>query len=149
MVGEAARTSRADGRRGPLGWLLAGLGVALGLRVVAGLVVTAYAARVGKPCVFGDTTIYVALARTINAGTTYEVSQWGVPHFALRTPGYPAFLAACFAIFGPSLLAVRLVQAVLGVVAVALVGAADEGGRGRKRPVGADSGGARAGVGGG
>ena len=119
---DAAQTARAEDRRGPLGWLLAGLGVALGLRVVAALVVTVYAARVGKPCVFGDTSIYVALANTINAGTTYQVDQWGVPHFALRTPGYPAFLAACFATFGPSLLAVRVVQAVLGVVVVALVG---------------------------
>ncbi len=94
------------------------LAVALGLRVGAAGVVTWYAARVGKPCVFGDTAIYVALARTIAEGTTYQVSQWGVPHYALRTPGYPLFLAACRAVFGPSLLAVRLVQAVLGVVAV-------------------------------
>ena len=119
---EAAQPTRAIDRRKPLGWLLVGLGGALGLRVGAAFVVTAYAARVGKPCVFGDTTIYVALARTINAGTTYKVSQWGVPHYALRTPGYPAFLAGCFALFGPSLLAARVVQAVLGVVAVGLVG---------------------------
>ena len=94
------------------------LAVALGLRVGAAGVVTWYAARVGKPCVFGDTAIYVALARTIAEGTTYQVSQWGVPHYALRTPGYPLFLAACRAAFGPGLLAVRLAQAVLGVVAV-------------------------------
>ena len=119
---EAAQPTGINNRRGPLGWLVASLGGALGLRVGAALVVTAYAARVGKPCVFGDTTIYVALAKTIQAGTTYEVSQWGVPHYALRTPGYPAFLAGCFAVFGPSLLIVRLAQAVLGVVAVALVG---------------------------
>ena len=37
------------------------------------------------------------------------------PHYALRTPGYPLFLAACRASFGASLLAVRLVQAALGV----------------------------------
>ena len=37
-------------------------------------------------------------------------------------PGYPLFLAACRLAFGPSLLAVRLVQAVVGTVAVWLVG---------------------------
>lgn len=110
---------RPAGLRAWLGVLLLG---ALGLRIAAAFAVTGYAARAGKPCVFGDTAIYVALARTIAEGTTYEVRQWGVPHFALRTPGYPAFLAACRMVFGPNLLAARLVQAVLGVGTVVLVG---------------------------
>ncbi len=98
------------------------LALALGLRVAAALAVTWYVGRLGKPCVFADTGIYRELARTIVAGEPYQVSQWGVPHFALRTPGYPAFLAACRAAFGPGLLAVRLVQAVLGTVGVWMVG---------------------------
>ena len=102
-------------------WLTLILLVALGLRVVAAVVVWWYARGKGKPCVFADTAIYRELARTIVAGEPYAVSQWGVPHFALRTPGYPLFLAACREVFGPSLLAVRLVQAALGTVAVWLV----------------------------
>ncbi len=98
------------------------LALALGLRVAAALLVTWYAGRAGKPCVFADTNIYWELAGTIVEGRPYQVSQWGVPHFALRTPGYPAFLAACRWAFGPSLLGVRLVQAVLGTVGVWLVG---------------------------
>ena len=109
-MAEATHHPGARGRRG-MSLLL----VALGLRVAAAMVVSWYAARVGKACVFGDTTIYVALAKTIAAGTTYQVDQWGVPHYALRTPGYPLFLAGCRLGFGPSLVAVRLVQAVLGV----------------------------------
>ena len=41
-----------------------------------------------------------------------------IPHFALRTPGYPLLIAACQALFGERPLAVRLVQAVLGTVGV-------------------------------
>ncbi len=48
--------------------------------------------------------------------------EWGdIPHFALRTPGYPILLAGCQALFGERTLAVRLVQAVLGTVSVYLV----------------------------
>jgi 4-amino-4-deoxy-L-arabinose transferase-like glycosyltransferase len=50
------------------------------------------------------------------------VVDWGdLPHFALRTPGYPLFLAACRALFGDRPLAARLVQAVLGTLSVWLV----------------------------
>ena len=45
----------------------------------------------------------------------YEYVEWSdIPHFAVRTPGYPLFLAVCQAIFGERTLAVRLVQAGLG-----------------------------------
>ena len=66
--------------------------------------------------------IYWELARTIRAGGPYEIVDWGdIPHFALRTPGYPLFLAACQAFFGERTLAVRLVQAAFGTVSVYLV----------------------------
>ncbi|WP_435008856.1 ArnT family glycosyltransferase [Tundrisphaera lichenicola] len=97
------------------------LGIALGLRVIAAALLTWYVGRKGTLCLFADTNIYWELARTIVEGEPYRVSQWGVPHYALRTPGYPLFLAACRAIFGPSLPAVRLVQAGLGVLGVWLV----------------------------
>jgi 4-amino-4-deoxy-L-arabinose transferase-like glycosyltransferase len=118
-MAEAANHPRAV-NRAALWWTLV-LTLALALRVVAAFLVTRYAESKGKPCVFGDTAIYWELARAIAAGDPYLVMQWGVPHFALRTPGYPLFLAACRGLFGPNLLAVRLVQAVLGTLAVWLV----------------------------
>jgi 4-amino-4-deoxy-L-arabinose transferase-like glycosyltransferase len=95
---------------------------ALGLRVLAAILVQWYTRRKGVLCVFPDTRIYWLLAETIRQGTTYEVLQWGDnPYFALRTPGYPLFLAACRLAFGDRLLPVRLVQAVLGTASVWLV----------------------------
>src|SRR5262249_54362267 len=72
----------------------------LGLRAVAAAVVEAYARRKGTLCVFDDTVIYWKLAEAIREGGPYRVMQWDVPHFALRTPGYPLFLAACQTLFG-------------------------------------------------
>jgi 4-amino-4-deoxy-L-arabinose transferase-like glycosyltransferase len=100
------------------------LEVALGLRVVAADAVDLYVHRGGSArlCLFPDTAIYWQLARTIRAGAPYEIVEWSdIPHFALRTPGYPVFLAACQALFGERPLAVRLVQAALGAVSVYLV----------------------------
>ncbi len=114
-MAESARFPRAVDRAASLTRVLA---VALGLRVVAAVVVSWYVRGRGTPCVFADTAIYWELARTIGAGEPYRVSQWGVPHHALRTPGYPLFLAACRAVFGASLPAVRIVQAVLGALGV-------------------------------
>jgi 4-amino-4-deoxy-L-arabinose transferase-like glycosyltransferase len=76
----------------------------------------------GSLCLFPDTNIYWALAGAIRDGEPYEILEWRtIPHFALRTPGYPLFLAACRLLFGDRPLAVRLVQAVLGAVSVWLV----------------------------
>jgi 4-amino-4-deoxy-L-arabinose transferase-like glycosyltransferase len=121
MMAESANHPRAV-ERSAAWWTLI-LAVALGLRVVAAALVTWYVRRLGKGklCVFADTGIYCDLAKAIVEGTPYVVMQWGIPHYALRTPGYPLFLAACWKVFGENLLAVRLVQAVLGVVAVWLV----------------------------
>ena len=108
-----------DGRA--TAWLAPILAAALALRVIAAFVVQGYADRLGKPCLFGDTTIYWSLARSIREGLPYVVDQSGVPHYALRTPGYPLFLAACQAVFGERFLPVRLVQAALGTLGVYLV----------------------------
>ena len=100
------------------------LQVALALRMIAADVVDLYVHRGGSDrlCLFDDTKIYWGLARTLRTGAPYEYVEWSdIPHFALRTPGYPLFLAACQAVFGERTLAVRLVQAVLGTLSVYLV----------------------------
>ena len=100
------------------------LQVALGLRVVAADAVDLYVHRGGSErlCLFDDTKIYWGLARTIRTGAPYEYVEWSdIPHFALRTPGYPLFLAACQALLGRRTLAVRIVQAGLGTLSVYLI----------------------------
>ena len=100
------------------------LEVALGLRILAADAVDRYVHRGGSEqlCLFPDTIIYWGLARTIREGTTYEYVEWSdIPHFAIRTPGYPLFLAACQSVFGERTLAVRLVQGLLGVASVYLI----------------------------
>ena len=71
---------------------------------------------------FPDARYYWLLARTIRLGAPYEIVEWSnIAHRALRTPGYPLFLAACQASFGEQPLAVRVVQAILGTLSVWLV----------------------------
>jgi 4-amino-4-deoxy-L-arabinose transferase-like glycosyltransferase len=104
--------------------LAAILAIALATRLLAAGVIHWFVAHsgAGRLCIFPDTEYYWLLARTIRAGATYQVIEWGtVPHLALRTPGYPLFLAACQFFFGESTLAVRLVQAVLGTASIWLV----------------------------
>ena len=68
-----------------------------------------------RVCVFPDAEYYWTLAGTIREGTLYEIVEWGdIPHFALRTPGYPLFLAGCRMVLGDRPLGARLVQAGLG-----------------------------------
>lgn len=112
MASAPPRDGRATARLATI------LVAALALRVVAAFAIQGYADRLGKPCLFGDTAIYWELARAIREGRPFVVDQSGVPHYALRTPGYPAFLAACRALFGGRFLAVRLVQAALGTLGV-------------------------------
>jgi 4-amino-4-deoxy-L-arabinose transferase-like glycosyltransferase len=100
------------------------LQVALALRIIAADVIDLYVHQGGSDslCLFPDTKIYWGLARAIRTGAPYEYVEWSdIPHFALRTPGYPLFLAVCQAVFGGRTLAVRLVQAGLGTLSVFLV----------------------------
>jgi 4-amino-4-deoxy-L-arabinose transferase-like glycosyltransferase len=113
-------------RRWPsaLGLLLVLLELALALRVLAAEAVEWYVRRGGvdRLCLFPDTNIYWELARAIRAGAPYQIVEWSdIPHFALRTPGYPIALAGCQALFGERTLAARLVQGVLGTCSVYLV----------------------------
>ena len=61
---------------------------------------------------------YHLLAQSIAAG--HGMSHDGHPSAAV-SPGYPTFLAACYAVFGPYPVAPRLVQAVLGAATAALL----------------------------
>ncbi len=100
------------------------LEIALFLRIAAALAVEWYVRHggSGRICIFPDAEYYWALARTIRQGTPYQVIEWGdIPHFALRTPGYPAFLAGCQMLLGVRPLGARLVQAGLGTLSVWLV----------------------------
>lgn len=93
----------------------------LWLRVVAADLVQWYVQRKEQLCLFPDTAIYWLLAGKLVRGEPYEVVDFGaLPHFAVRTPGYPLFLAGCQWLFGERLLPVRLVQALLGTVCVAM-----------------------------
>lgn len=98
--------------------------LALVARIVAAWVVQSYVERLKPPrlCVFPDTNYYWLLARAIRHGGPYEIVEYGTISFkALRTPGYPLFLAVCQAVMGHWPLGVRLVQAVLGMASVGLV----------------------------
>jgi hypothetical protein len=123
-VAAPARAGRWHRALAGLASLALVLQVALGLRVVAADVVDLYVHREGSAelCLFPDTKIYWGLARTIRTGAPYEYVEWSdIPHFAVRTPGYPLFLAAVQAVFGQRTLAVRLVQAGLGTLSVYLI----------------------------
>lgn len=50
----------------------------------------------------------------------YEQGTYGLQ--TLRPPGYPTLIAGVYHLFGPNLLALRLVEAVLATLAVALIG---------------------------
>ncbi len=59
---------------------------------------------------------YVEMGRTLLEQHTYGTQT-------LRGPGYVTFIAGVFAIFGPSVVALRIVESVLGTLAVGLIGA--------------------------
>lgn len=115
-MADVAPQSRAAGR-------IAFAAILLGfaLRAVAAWLVDRVASGKGRLCLFDDADIYWQLAKAIRRGAPFAVNQWGVPHFALRTPGYPLFLAACQGAFGEQTLAVRLVQAALGAGCVGML----------------------------
>ena len=60
--------------------------------------------------VFGDSDVYWALGSRLAAGETYDYGS----HRAIRTPGYPFFLATIIALCGEGVFAVRIAQALVG-----------------------------------
>ncbi len=127
FVGRASSGQPALPALGAHSWLpclISILAIALGLRVLAAALVQWFVQRSGsaRVCLFPDAEYYWFLARTIRQGAPFDIIEWGnIHHYALRTPGYPLFLAVCQAILGEQPLAVRLVQAALGTSVVWLV----------------------------
>jgi 4-amino-4-deoxy-L-arabinose transferase-like glycosyltransferase len=108
VAGAAGPGPSADDRGSRWIWL-AILAVALIARLV-------FVAVVPRVIVWSDGREYDELARWLVDRGTYGLQ-------ALRAPGYPTLMAAVYLVFGKSLLALRLVEAVLGTVTVGLVGA--------------------------
>ena len=94
------------------------LELALWLRVLAACGVQWLSQRRGIRCLFPDTEIYWMLGQAIRRSEPYEVSQWGIPHFALRAPAYPLLLAFSQLCFGDRAMPARLLQAALGTLAI-------------------------------
>ena len=99
--------------------LLAVGGCALLLRL--GFVLTierAFPRPNDRPFYFPDSDEYHRIAQNIRAGAGFGLDA---ECQARRAPGYPAFLAACYGLFGESPRAVRVVHAVFGAATVALL----------------------------
>jgi 4-amino-4-deoxy-L-arabinose transferase-like glycosyltransferase len=84
-----------------------------------------------RPTVAGDALMYGDLAQTMVAHHVYGFSGAVIQPTLIRLPGYPLFLAACFAVFGGvkygAVVAVQMVAdlvgcALLGVLAERLAG---------------------------
>ncbi len=90
-------------------WWLAILSVALLARL-------AFVALAPNEWQFRDSIEYGEMARSL-----YEHGTYGLQ--TLRAPGYPTLIAAGYLVFGPHLLPLRLMEALLGVLSVALIGA--------------------------
>ena len=82
----------------------------------------------------GDTRSYVDPALSLIEQHVFAVAP-DKPHIpnVNRTPGYPAFLAASFILFGNSLAVVVLLQIILSVGTLALVGSLAQAAFGRRR----------------
>lgn len=87
----------------------------------------------------GDTPLYDELARNWLAHGVYGMQVDGqLTPVDIRMPGYPAFLAAVYALFGTSPTAVMAVQAAIDLLTCALIGAlaaTAAGARDRRRVV--------------
>jgi 4-amino-4-deoxy-L-arabinose transferase-like glycosyltransferase len=91
--------------------------VALMVRVGAALWLEHRTRAAGKQHEFADSDLYWLLAQRIADGQPYHDGKRAV----LRTPGYPAFLAASVRLFGPSTVAARHLQAAVGAAACVMV----------------------------
>lgn len=118
FVDTAGSEMLAIARRNPL---LVILCCALIVRVAAALFVQDRLDRVWKRSfvIEGDAGGYWKLAGKLAAGDEFAV--YDPPRRVHRMPGFPAVLAASIRMFGPNLLPARLVLAVVGTTACAVV----------------------------
>lgn len=110
------RPGPGHGSPGRIGrWIAATFVVALIVRLLYLVVVV----RLDAPILMEfDDGGYHNLAQSIASGD--GMSRFGVPS-AAKSPGYPWFLGACYALFGPNPAVPRLVQAILGALTAALL----------------------------
>lgn len=102
-----------------LAWIVI-LSVALALRLAGGFWWQSRLAA-GQKFYFGDSDSYWVLGHTIARGDPYQYES--PDRRVFRSPGYPLLLAGLFRIVGDDKpMAARALNAVLGVVAVGLVG---------------------------
>ena len=100
----------APGPRVPRGPWLAIVGAALLARL-------AFALLMPPRILWPDGLEYEAVARSLLLHGTYGLQT-------LRPPGYPTLIAGVYALFGENLLALRVVEALMGAASVAIVGLA-------------------------
>lgn len=100
--------------------LIAILAVALGIRLVLAVLVQAQLDQPpGRLCLIaGDAEGYWELARKLITGQDYAL--YDPPRYVLRTPGFPAVLAASMVVFGENPFAARCILACLGAAACGL-----------------------------
>ncbi len=100
-LGSAARTTR------PFPWI-AVMAVALAARI-------AFVFILPPRLMWPDPVEFEATARMLLEQGTYGLHT-------LRPPGYPTFIAGIYALLGPNLIALRLVEALLATLSVGLIG---------------------------
>ncbi len=89
------------------------LAVALLLRIVAACWVDRYVTNAGRNFLIeGDANGYWELAQQISGGEDYAI--YTPPRHVLRVPGFPLLLTISICLFGNSILAARLVLAIVG-----------------------------------
>ena len=87
----------------------------LGILALALLARLAFVALAPPRILWSDGVEYEQIGRSLVEHGTYGLQT-------LRPPGYPTLIAAVYAVFGPHLLALRLVEVVIGTIAVGLIG---------------------------
>lgn len=109
---EAVKRASRSGAATPGGWPLA---VWLAVLVVALIARLAFVATVPRVIEWPDGQEYDQVARSLVEHGSYGLQT-------LRPPGYPTVIAAVYRVFGENLVALRVVEAVLGTITVGLLG---------------------------